>query len=208
MRLFGLPFLLQALVLHIEEARVIAFMRNAAAAIELENPARHIVEEVAIMGDEHDGALELAQRVFEPGHGFGVEMVGRFVEQQNVGRFEQEPAERHAALLAAGELRHIGIGLGATQRIHRHLDLGIEIPKALRLDLVLQPRHFVGGFVGVIRRDLVVAVEQRFLGRHARHDIAQHIERGIELRLLRQIADAHAVRRPGLAGDIPCRCPP
>ena len=82
------------------------------------------------------------------------------------------------------------------------LDLRIEIPQALRLDLVLQRRHLVGGLVGVIRGDLVVAVEQRLLVRDALHHIAENVRGRIEFGLLRQIADAHAVGRPGFAGEF------
>ena len=62
------------------------------AAIEFENPAGDVVEEVAVVGDDEDGARIIAQMAFEPGHQFGVEVVGRLVEQQQLGLFEQEPA--------------------------------------------------------------------------------------------------------------------
>ena len=70
------------------------------------------------------------------------------------------------------------------------------------LDLVLKPRHLVGGFVGIIGRDFVEAVDQRLLGGDTFHHVAAHILGGIELRLLGQIAHPDAVRRPGLAGEI------
>ena len=100
---FFRAFLVQALFLHGEKRRIIAFVRNALAAIEFQNPARHIVEEVAIVGDEDDAAFIFAQRVLQPLHRLRVEMVGRLVEQENVGRVEQELAQRHAAALAARE---------------------------------------------------------------------------------------------------------
>ena len=42
----------------------------------------------------------------------------------------------------------------------------------------------------------------RLLRGDALHDIAAHILGGIELRLLRQIANADALGRPGLAGEF------
>jgi hypothetical protein len=45
----------------------------------------------------------------EPRDRFGVEVVGGLVEQQHVGLLEQEPAERHSALLAAGQRRDVGV---------------------------------------------------------------------------------------------------
>ncbi len=73
---------------------------NALPAIELQRPFGDVVEEVAVMGDHDDGAGIIAQMMLEPGHAFGIEMVGRLVEQENVGLGEQQLAKRHAALLA------------------------------------------------------------------------------------------------------------
>ena len=56
------------------------------AAIELEDPAGDVVEEVAIVRDGDDGAGVVLEEPLEPGDRLGVEMVGRLVEQQQVGR--------------------------------------------------------------------------------------------------------------------------
>ena len=44
------------------------------------------------MGDDQDRAGIVAQVTFEPGHRLGVEMVGRFVQQQQVGLVKQQLA--------------------------------------------------------------------------------------------------------------------
>ena len=75
---------------------------------------------------------------FEPGHGLGVEMVGRLVEQQHLGLGEQELAEGHAALFTARQGRDVGVVGRAAQGVHRLIDLAVEIPQALGFDLVLQ----------------------------------------------------------------------
>ena len=80
------------------------------AAIELENPAGDVVEEVAIVRHGDDGARIVLQEPLEPGDRFGVEVVGRLVEQQQVGRLQQQPAQRDAAPLAAGERGHVRVG--------------------------------------------------------------------------------------------------
>src|SRR5258706_194877 len=64
-------------------------------------PARHVVEEVAVVGHrDHRGRI-LLQEALEPGHGFGIEVVGRLVEQQQVGTLKEETAQGHAPPLAA-----------------------------------------------------------------------------------------------------------
>src|SRR5258708_25574673 len=50
------PFLREALLLLRQPGRIIALIGNALAAIELQDPARHIVEEIAVMGDDQDRA--------------------------------------------------------------------------------------------------------------------------------------------------------
>ena len=204
----SLLLLLEALLLLLEPGGVVALVGNAAAAIELEDPARHVVEEVAVVGDDQDRAGIVAQMAFEPVDRLGVEMVGRLVEQQQLRLFEQQPAERDAAALAAGELGHVGVVGRAAERVHRLLDLAVEIPQALGLDLVLQPRHLVGGLVGIVHRQLVVAVERSLLGLDAEHRRCR--ARRARGRAAAPAADSRRARprRRSLRRRIPCRCRP
>ena len=114
-----LLLLREARLLLLEPARVVALERDAAAAVELEDPAGDVVEEVAVVGDGDDRALVVGEVALQPGHRLGVEVVGRLVEQQQVGRAQQQPAQRDAAALAAGELGHVGVGGRQPQRVHR-----------------------------------------------------------------------------------------
>ena len=154
------------------------------------------------MGDDEDRTRISAQVAFEPIDGLGVEMVGRLVEQQQVGLLEQEAAKCDAAFLTARKLGHVGIVRRAAQRVHRLLDLALEIPQALGLDLVLEPGHLVGGVVGIVHGELVVAVEDRLLLFHAEHRVALDVEREVELRLLRQIADLGALGDEAFADEL------
>ena len=102
--------------------------RVALCRLLLENPARDVVEEIAVVGDDEDRAWIGAQMPLEPVDRLGVEMVGRLVEQQEVRLFEKEPAERDTAALAARERGHGGIVWRAAERVHRLFDLAVEIP--------------------------------------------------------------------------------
>ncbi len=66
-------------------------------AVELEDPLGDVVEEIAVVGDEDDRAGIFLQVPFEPGDALGVEVVGRLVQQQEVGAFEQDLAEGDAS---------------------------------------------------------------------------------------------------------------
>ena len=76
----------------LEPTRIIAFERDAATAVELEDPAGHLVEKIAVMGDGHHRARIVPEKALQPGDRFGVEMVGWLVEQQEFGPLQQKPA--------------------------------------------------------------------------------------------------------------------
>src|SRR5690606_30927089 len=59
-------FLLEALVLLLQPRGVVALPRDAAAAVEFEDPFGRVVEEVAIMGDRDYRAREIVQEVLQP----------------------------------------------------------------------------------------------------------------------------------------------
>ena len=74
--------------------------------------ARHdVVEEGAVVGDHDQRAGVIDQDVLEDVEGLGVEVIGRFVEHQDVGGLGEEAREQQAVAFAAGE--HLGLGAGA-----------------------------------------------------------------------------------------------
>ena len=194
-------------LLLLEPRRVVALVRDAAAAVELEDPAGHVVEEVAVVGDRDDGALVVVQVALEPRDRLGVEVVGGLVEQQQVGLLEEQPAERDAAALAAGERGHVGVAGRQAQRVHRLVDALVEAPRVGGVDPLLDARELVGGLLGVVGGQLLEAVEQ-----------AAHLRRVPPPRSRARpcrgsgAAPARAARRSrraraGPRRRSPCRCP-
>jgi hypothetical protein len=94
------------------------------------------------------------------------------------------------------------------QRVHRHLDLVVEVPQVVRVDVLLHARLLVHELlevgVGLRERgaDRVEAVELRALLLERLLDVAAHVLGRVELRLLRQVADARALVRPRLALEV------
>ena len=157
-------------LLLLEPRRVVALPGNALAAVELEDPLGDVVEEVAVVGDEDDGAGVFLQVPFEPGDALGVEVVGRLVEEQEVGAFEQDLAEGDAPAFAAGERADLGVAGGQPHGVHGDLDAAVEVPALGGLDRVLdlgllfeQGVHLVG--VGPLAEPGVDLVEPRRGGR-------------------------------------------
>ena len=99
----------------------------------------------------HHRAGIFGQMPLQPVDAFGVEMVGRLVEQQQIGLFQQNFAQRHAPPLAAGKFGHVGIARRQVHGVHGDFDLPIQFPGVVQLDLILhfgllgqQLFHFVG----------------------------------------------------------------
>ncbi len=190
--LFRALFLRQARLLLLEPARVVALVGDPLAAVELEDPAGDVVEEVTVVRDRDDRALVLGQVLLEPRDRLGVEVVGRLVQQQQVGRAQQQATQRDAPALAAGELAHVGVGRRQAQRVHRMFELRVEVPRVGRFDLRLQRAELLGDVLGVVRRQLVEAVEQRLRLGDAVLDVARDVLALVELWLLLEHADARA----------------
>ena len=159
------------------------------------------------MGDRHDGAGVVLQELLEPVDALGVEVVGRLVEQQQVGAAEQQPAQRDAAALATGQRGDVGVVGRAAQGVHGDLDVALEAPGVGGGDLVLElglqraDLVVVGVGLGPHRHDLVVAVDDRLHGGDAVHHVAADVLGRVELRLLGEVADGEAGRQAGLAAD-------
>ena len=76
----------------LEPAGVVAGERDAPPPVELEDPLRDVVQEVAVVRDGDDGAGVFLEEALEPLDRLGVEVVGRLVEEQQVGVLQQQPA--------------------------------------------------------------------------------------------------------------------
>ena len=149
------------------------------------------------MGDGEHGAGVVLEELLEPQHALRVEVVGRLVEQQQVGRLEQQLAQRDAPALATRQHADRHVGVGALQRVHGLGELRVEVPSVGGVDLVLQAAHLVhqrvevgvGG--GHLLADLVEALD---LGDDVAERLLDVLQDGlvlVERRLLLQ--DAHRV---------------
>ena len=85
----GLLLLGQTLGLLVQPGGIVALPGNALAAVQFQDPAGYVIQEVAVVGNGDDGTLVLLQMGFQPLDGFGVQVVGGLVQKQYV-RFLQE----------------------------------------------------------------------------------------------------------------------
>ena len=80
----------QALGLLLQPVGIVAFARDTTATVQFKNPCGDVIQEVTVVGDDQDGAFVGHQVLLQPCDGFSVKVVGRLVEQQHFGRFEQQ----------------------------------------------------------------------------------------------------------------------
>ena len=78
-----------------------AGVRAQYAAIEFDDAVGDVVEKAAVVGNHHDAAVKLLQQAFQPQNRVDIEVVGRLVEQQNIGLLHPSLRQCHALFLAA-----------------------------------------------------------------------------------------------------------
>ena len=170
-----------------EVVAVVAGVGVELAAVDLDDAGGDAVEEVAVVGDEEDGTGEVAEVIFEPDDGFGIEVVGGFVEQEDVWLGDEGAGEGDAAFFATGEGVDEAVGGGGAEAAHEGVDAGVEVPAVEQLDLVEEFGFLVAfdgaGFVAVdedeevcsagadVSEDGGLFVEGEFLGEVAEAEV-------------------------------------
>ena len=81
------------------------------AAVEPGGGARQIGQEAAVVADDDERGAAAVQLALQPFDGRQVEMVGRLVQQQDVGRGRQHARQRRAARFAAGNMRGVFVAV-------------------------------------------------------------------------------------------------
>src|SRR5437868_11446628 len=81
--------------------RVVSVVADELAARQLDDPRRYPIEKIAIVRDKQTGAGITREKILQPFDGAGIEMVGRFVENQKIGTREQRPTKRDPAFFPA-----------------------------------------------------------------------------------------------------------
>ncbi len=198
----------QTVLLLFEPGGVIPFPRDAAPPVELEDPAGHVVEEVPVVGHGDHGAGVVLQGSLQPGHRFGVEMVGGFVEKEEIGLGEQQAAQRDPTTLSTGQGGDIGIAGRAPEGVHGDLEGPLQVPRTGGIDLVLEFGLLaeelveVGVRLAEGRAHLVVAVDHGLRLARPVRDVPEDILVGVEFRLLGEETDGETRGQARLAREV------
>ncbi len=156
------------------------------------------------MGNRDDRARETFEIFFQPCHRFGIQMVGRLIEQQHIRLGEQQPAKRHAAPFATRQLFYVRIPRWQAQGVSCDFQLAFDLPPVLGIDFGLQITLFTEESVHLL---VIHGLRKFFADRieagHQFKDIgyaflhvAAHILGRVQFGFLGQIADSDAGLRP------------
>ena len=76
------------------------------AVVDVGDLGTYLVQEVTVMGYYDNGILEINQEIFQPCDRIQIQMVGRLIQQQNVGITEQCLGQQDLHLQAAVQILH------------------------------------------------------------------------------------------------------
>ena len=132
-----LLLLRQPLRLLLQPRRIVTLPGDSFTAIQFQNPLRHIVEEIAVVGDGNHRTFVLLQVLLQPVDRLSIQMVGRLIEQQHIRFLKQQTTQCHTTTLTTREVLHTPIAWRTIQCRHRTIKLRIHIPGISRIDDIL-----------------------------------------------------------------------
>src|SRR5581483_3728062 len=106
-------------------------------AIQLDDPGREMPQKRAVVGDEDQRAVVAEQELLEPRDRRDIEMVGRLIEQQDVGRAHERTGQHHLPADTAGTIGE-ALVRRQVQPTQYRLDLLAHVPTVERFDARLQ----------------------------------------------------------------------
>ena len=99
----GFPFFLPQRFAPLGIGRVVAGKDPGMCVLDFDDGGHCAIQEIAVVGHNQNRPAIVHQIVLEPADAADIEMVGRLVENDQIGFQQQKFSERHAGFLAAGE---------------------------------------------------------------------------------------------------------
>ena len=85
---------------------VVARINLDGVVVEIRHVRAHAVEKMAVVGNDDHGAVEAVQHALQPADGVDVQVVGGFIEQQDVRLGKERLRQQHAQLPAGRDRAH------------------------------------------------------------------------------------------------------
>ncbi len=122
------------------ERAVVAGIFIQALLLDMQDFVHNRIEKVAVVGDQDQRAAVAFQPALQPDNGVEIEVVGRFVEQQQVGTADQRLRQVQAHAPAAGEVadRPLQLLLTKAQTVKQAGGARLYTPGLNRVQLAVQ----------------------------------------------------------------------
>ena len=170
--------------------------------VEFDDAVGDVIQKAPVVGDEQQRAAKLGEQAFEPVDRGKIEVVGRLVEQQQLGVGDECAAQRDAFFEAAGEGFDPNVRV-EVEALQGFFDAAVQAPAVGGFELGGQALEIgVGGFIAVGHRVRggVVGREQSLRRADAFGDGFKDGVAGLEGGLLRDISELQAGLPPHVAG--------
>ena len=136
--------------LQLQKSGVVRIVAIHLSTADLQDPVRHPVQEISVVGHHDDRAAVRPQILLQPGDHAAVQVVGRLIQQKNVKVLREDLREDNSSLLPAGEMADRYIVLPDPQLCQAafHLPvLSVSPVKCVGADIRILGKYRILGYI-------------------------------------------------------------
>ena len=122
---------------------------NLAFSLKSQNVRGDPVQEPAVVADHHGAARKVFQSLFQGSQGVHIQIVGRFVQQNNVAPFLQHLGQVDPVPLAAGKKPYFFLLLRSGEIESGNIGAGIDLPVSQLNRILASGDLLPDGFLGL-----------------------------------------------------------
>ena len=175
---------------------VISTIRIDLSPVQFQHVPGDAVEEIPVVSAQNQGRLAVVEILFQPAYGTVVEVVRRFIHDEQITRQDQRPCQPQPFPLAAGQGID-GLGqIGNPQLLEHHFGMLLQFPGLLFIHFPGQLQH---GFIVVCFDSGFIAAQDIHDRQITIEDTFENTASRIKLRFLGKIMDTGL----GIAPDFP-----
>ena len=180
-------------LVHAAEVFVVAGVACQVAAVQIVDDVDYRIKEFHVVRYENESVFVVLQIACQPDDMLVVQIVGRFIEDQNRWIFEQQLDQKHFGSLPAGQIGNIAIqsDVAQTQTARDFLDLRVQLIEAAVFEDLLDLSGILHHLIHLVRvfrqRHILIQLE------HFGLQVVHVIKRGVQ-----DLADRHAFFEYGM----------
>ena len=108
--------------------RIVALKRTQLPPIQFDDLIAHTIQEIAVVGHRQKGTIGLQQISLKPFDHFHIQVIGRFIQHQDIGPGQDDHGQGQAFLLPTGQLCDGLFKIMQMQLMQGLQDNGLDVP--------------------------------------------------------------------------------